>query len=79
MRKFEHMVLPRGEGGQYAFKEMVVIDGQPYAVLLERRLTHQNAWYDVVHLVPFITADVTLGADEPLPDGNGHPDHRRKK
>lgn len=76
-RKFEPILPPRGEGGQYAFKDVVEIGGHPYAVLQERCLTNQNAWYDRLHLIPFVEVDVTPGADEPLPDGNGH--HRRKK
>lgn len=72
MKKFEPLYPPKG---QFTFIEVVDIGGHPYAVYNEKQADMRNNWLTVLHLVPFVASDFTMGLDEPLPDGNGHPDY----
>lgn len=82
MKKFQPLTPGRGEGGQNTYEGLAVIDGHPYGVFRSRATTQRGQWYDTIELTPFVEVDEgTIGPDEPLPDGNGHPDHplRRRK
>jgi hypothetical protein len=61
--------------GVNTFEGVIVVDGKPYVVERRREHDDRSRAYTEVRLVPFVPEDGTLGADEPLPDGSGHPDH----
>jgi hypothetical protein len=81
VKKYQPLTPGRGEGGQNTYEGITIIDGHPYGVFRSRSTTPRGQWYDVLELTPFveIVEDWTNGSDEPLPDGNGHPDHSRKQ
>lgn len=61
---------------------VIVVNNQPHAVFVDRKVDELEPGakvYTHVHLVPFVPTDGTLGADEPLHDGNNGLNHRSRK